>query len=117
MARKNQETQAIDRIVGERISILRITSGLSRQQLADEIDVTHQQLQKYEKGFNRVSCGRMAVIAKVLKQPISYFFDEEEYLPSHHARMAMEVSRNFMKIKNPMHQVVVNDLINVLANK
>ena len=117
MARKSEQTQAIDKIVGERISILRITNGLSRQQLADKIDVTHQQLQKYEKGTNRVSCGRMAVIAKALKQPISYFFDEEEYMPSSHQRMCIEVSRNFLKIKNPAHQVAVNNLINSLANK
>ena len=117
MARKNEETQAIDKIVGERICILRITSGFSRQQLADKIDVSFQQLAKYENGTNRVSCGRIAAIAKALKQPISYFFDEEEHVPNSHQRMCIEVSRNFLQIKNPTHQVAVNYLINSLANK
>ena len=117
MARKNEETRAIDKIVGERINMLRITNGLSRQQLAAKIDVTHQQLQKYEKGTNRVSCGRIAAIAKALKQPISYFFDEEGYVPTSHQRMCIEVSRNFLKIESYTHQTAVNNLINSLANK
>lgn len=117
MARHSELTRAIDKIVGERIHVLRISSGLSRQQLGDKIGVTHQQLQKYEKGTNRVSCGRMAVIANALKKPISYFFDEEDCgVLDHHQRMCIEVSRNFLKIKNPMHQIAINDLVNSLAN-
>ncbi len=117
MARKNELTQAIDKIVGARINVLRITSGLSRQQLSVKIDVTHQQLQKYENGTNRVSCGRIAAIAKALKRPISYFFEEEECAPNIHQRMCIEISRNSMKIKNPLHLIAVNNLINSLANK
>lgn len=117
MARKNEETQAVDKIVGERISILRITNGLSRQQLGAKIDVTHQQLAKYEKATNRVSPGRLVAIAKALKQPISYFFDEEENVPNSHQRMCIEVSRNFLKIENPDHQKAITILVNSLANK
>lgn len=118
MARKNEETQAIDKMVGERIGKLRITSGLSRQQLGGKIDVTHQQLAKYEKGTNRVSPGRLVAIAQALKKPISYFFDEREYTPlSSHERMCIEVSRNFLCIRNPMHQNAVHLLVRTLANK
>lgn len=117
MSRHNEITKQIDKMVGERIHILRVANGLSRQQLAYKIDVTHQQLQKYEKGSNRVSAGRLAMIARALQESISYFFDEEDCKPSVHQRMCIEVARNFLKIENPIHQVSVNNLISSLANK
>ena len=64
MARKVAEIDWIDKQIGAKIQELRLASGLSRQQLGDLIAVTHQQLQKYEKGTNRVSAGRLAVIAR-----------------------------------------------------
>lgn len=119
MARKNEFTERVDVIIGMKIHELRIAMGLSRQQLADKINVTHQQLQKYEKGTNRISAGRLAAIARALKKPISYFFDGIENnnysLPSQHQRMCIEVSRNFMKIKSPMHQNAINLLVRTLA--
>lgn len=117
MGRKSELTQAIDKIVGERIFILRITRGLSRRQLGDKIGVTHQQLAKYEKGTNRVSCGRIVEIAKALQESIFYFFEEEEFIPDVRRRLCIEASRNFLKIKNKRHQVAVSDLINSLANE
>jgi len=120
MARKSEYTERIDIIIGERIHELRISMGLSRQQLANKIDVTHQQLQKYEKGTNRISAGRLAAIAKALKKPVAFFFDsieeEQEELPSQHQRMCIEVSRNFLRIKNPMHQNAINLLVRTLAD-
>ena len=83
MARKNEITCKIDKIAGNKIEKLRLSMGLSRAQLGEKIDVTHQQLQKYERGSNRISFGRMCVIAKVLHKPLSYFCDEpESELPS-----------------------------------
>ena len=119
MARKNEFTERVDIIIGMKIHELRIAMGLSRQQLASLINVTHQQLQKYEKGTNRISAGRLAAIAKALKKPVSYFFDEIDNtgytLPTQHQRMCIEVSRNFMRIKSPMHQNAVNLLVRTLA--
>jgi putative toxin-antitoxin system antitoxin component (TIGR02293 family) len=60
--------------VGRRIRIQRLSSGLSQSSLADRLGVTFQQVQKYEKGVNRVDAGRLAKIAKVLGVPISTFF-------------------------------------------
>ena len=121
MARKTEFTVRVDAIIGMKIHELRISMGLSRQQLAPKIGVTHQQIMKYEQGTNRISCGRIASIAKALKKPVSYFFEDIEedceLLPTQHQRMCIEVSRNFLKIKNPMHQISVNNLINSLANK
>lgn len=119
MARKSEFTEKVDTVIGERIHELRISMGLSRQQLAAMIGVTHQQLQKYEKGTNRISAGRLAAIAKSLKKPVSFFFDDihenTEGLPSQHQRMCIEVSRNFLRIKNPMHQNAINLLVRSLS--
>jgi len=64
----------IDVAVGQRIRIQRLTAGLSQTELAEEIGVTFQQVQKYEKGVNRVGAGRLTKIAAVLGSPVSYFF-------------------------------------------
>ncbi len=119
MPRGNELTESVDLIIGMKIHELRIAMGLSRMQLAAKIDVTHQQLQKYEKGQNRITLGRMVEIAKALNKPISYFFDIIEGavqpLPSHHKRMCIEVSRNFLRIKNPQHQNAINLLVRSLG--
>jgi transcriptional regulator with XRE-family HTH domain len=119
MARKNEYTERVDKVIGERIHELRISMGLSRQQLASKIDVTHQQLQKYEKGTNRISAGRIASIAKALKKQVEFFFEdiheEQREFPTQHQRMCIEVSRNFLRIKNPKHQQAVNRLVMELA--
>lgn len=120
MARKSEFTERIDKIIGNKIRELRIGMGLSRQQLAEQIGVTHQQLQKYEKGTNRISAGRLVAISQALRKTVSFFFENidtggEEALPTQHQRMCIEVSRNFLKIKNPMHQNAINLLVRTLA--
>ena len=124
MARKIEFIDLIDKHIGTKIQELRLASGLSRQQLGEKIEVTHQQLQKYEKGTNRVSAGRLAVIAKFLNKPIQYFYDDLNNLVvdnsdiadfSNHQRMCIEVSRNFMKIKKPEHKDAINSLVKSLA--
>jgi transcriptional regulator with XRE-family HTH domain len=123
MVRKNDSIQKIDNFIGKKIYSLRLAKGLSRQQLADVIDVTHQQLQKYEKAINRISVGRLVFIAKALDRNIDYFFDGLEEAnnsqPVHtqHQRMCIEVSRNFMKIESTEEQQAINNLVKCLASK
>ena len=64
----------VDVEVGQRIRIQRLSQGLSQTSLADQLGVTFQQVQKYEKGVNRVGAGRLTRIAKVLGVPVSMFF-------------------------------------------
>jgi transcriptional regulator with XRE-family HTH domain len=64
----------VDVEVGQRIRIERLQSGLSQTSLAEQLGVTFQQVQKYEKGVNRVGAGRLTKIAKVLGVPVSTFF-------------------------------------------
>lgn len=120
MARKNDYIEEIDKFIGGKIYSLRLAKGLSRQQLAQVIGVTHQQLQKYEKGKNRISVGRLVLISKALEKNIAYFYEgidsssEAEELITQHQRMCIEVSRNFMKIESAEHQNAVNTLIKSL---
>jgi len=109
----------VDKSIGNKIYSLRLAKGLSRKQLAASINVTHQQLQKYEKGTNRISIGRLLLISKALNKNISYFYEalettNNEELVTQHQRMCIEVSRNFMKLKNPTHQEAINTLIKSL---
>lgn len=123
MARKNDYIQEVDKFIGGKIYSLRLAKGLSRQQLAEVIGVTHQQLQKYEKGSNRLSVGRLVLIAKALGRSVNYFYEgiessEAEEMVTQHQRMCIEVSRNFMKIENTDHQNAVNALIkSLIKNK
>ncbi len=121
MARKNDYIDIVDKYVGDKIFTLRLAQGLSRQQLSKIIGVTHQQLQKYEQGKNRISIGRLILIAKALGVEMSYFYEGLDAAPqkeqvTQHQRMCIEVSRNFMKIKDPEHQVAVNILIRTLCS-
>jgi transcriptional regulator with XRE-family HTH domain len=107
------------KFIGNKIYSLRLAKGLSRQQLSQVIGVTHQQLQKYEKGNNRISVGRLVLISKALDKNISYFYEgletgNKEATVTQHQRMCIEVSRNFMKIENTEHQNAVNTLIKSL---
>ncbi len=65
-----------DRIVGERIHALRKSKGISQTALGNALGVTFQQVQKYEKGTNRVGAGRLQEIARLFEVPVSAFFDE-----------------------------------------
>ncbi len=64
-----------DRYVGGRIRERRVMLGLTQRQMADMIGVSYQQTHKYERGINRISAGRLFEIARVLKVPVSYFFE------------------------------------------
>lgn len=123
MARRHTFIQIVDQHIGTVISDLRVVNGLSRLELANKIGVTHQQLHKYEKGSNRISAGRLALIAKALGKPVEFFYagldasKEIGEAPSKRQRMCLEVSRNFMKIQNPAHQYAVNTLIKSLIKE
>jgi transcriptional regulator with XRE-family HTH domain len=65
---------AVDKIVGRNIRVFRLAKGLSQTELADALGVTFQQVQKYEKGINRVGSGRLLKISAILGVKITDFF-------------------------------------------
>lgn len=70
------DANPIDVHVGKRIRVRRTILGMSQETLADALGITFQQVQKYEKGINRVSASRLYEIGQVLGTPTSFFYDE-----------------------------------------
>jgi len=66
----------IDMHVGARMRLRRTLMGMSQERLGDALGLTFQQVQKYERGVNRVSASRLYDLARVLDVPISFFFDD-----------------------------------------
>lgn len=69
------DAEAIDRHVGGQLRYRRCLAGLSQEQVALHLGVSFQQVQKYEKGKNRISAGRLAQAAALLGVPVQCFFD------------------------------------------
>jgi transcriptional regulator with XRE-family HTH domain len=88
MAKKQQQRKSSGRMaskghpnpvdvhVGGRIRMRRTLLGLSQGAIADNLGLTFQQVQKYERGVNRVSSSRLFDLCRILKVPVAYFFDE-----------------------------------------
>jgi transcriptional regulator with XRE-family HTH domain len=70
-----KSTREIDAEIGRRIRVAREKAQQSQSILGSRLGITFQQIQKYERGANRVSAGRLFDIAHVLQVPITYFFD------------------------------------------
>src|SRR2546430_10324016 len=66
-----KQPDSIDKLVGRNIRIQRLAKGLSQTELANQLGVTFQQVQKYEKGVNRVGAGRLTKIANALQVPVT----------------------------------------------
>lgn len=66
---------AVDRHVGSRIRLRRQLLNMSQEKLGEELGVTFQQVQKYERGTNRVGAGRLFILARVLDVRVSFFYD------------------------------------------
>jgi len=129
MSRSN----AVDAHVGRRIRLRRTLLGMSQEKLAEALGLTFQQVQKYEKGVNRVGASRLFDLARVLEVPIGYFFDDMPDAPtmgkpnpaSASASMAYEQSvkretldlvRAYYAIRNPQVRRRVYDLAKVLGD-
>lgn len=66
----------IDQHVGSRVRMRRMLLGLSQEKLGEKLGVTFQQVQKYEKGMNRIGASRLQSIAEILDVPPSFFFED-----------------------------------------
>jgi len=65
----------IDKYVGSRVRMRRLMVGMSQEKLGDALGLTFQQVQKYEKGSNRIGASRLQQIAHILQVPVSFFFE------------------------------------------
>ena len=67
----------VDQLVGGKIRALRIAQNRTLAELGSELGISHQQLQKYETGTNRLSAGMLSVVAEALRVPIADLFEDE----------------------------------------
>ncbi len=73
MGRVKNQIHPVDKHVGEKLRSQRMLSGMSQTELGDFVDLTFQQIQKYERGANRVSASRLYEFCKVFKVPFDFF--------------------------------------------
>jgi len=103
--------------------------GMSQEKLGDLLGLTFQQVQKYEKGINRIGAGRLFEIARILDVPIAFFYEgvsgdaqgfAEESAPVLEfvsSNEGLQLSLAFMKIKDPKVRKRVLDLVKSLAEE
>jgi transcriptional regulator with XRE-family HTH domain len=70
-----KEVNSIDKHVGTRLRMRRMMLGMSQTAIGDALGLTFQQVQKYEKGVNRIGAGRLHQLAGILDVPVTFFFD------------------------------------------
>ena len=75
LPRKKKASNAIDQHVGRRVRMRRIMLAMSQEKLGAELGLTFQQVQKYEKGTNRIAASRLQQISQILQVPVSFFFE------------------------------------------
>jgi transcriptional regulator with XRE-family HTH domain len=89
MSMATKSPTEIDKQIGVRVRMRRLTLDMPQEQLAAALGLTFQQVQKYEKGVNRIGAGRLQQIAEALQVPASFFFEDfakhgkKAVLPSH----------------------------------
>lgn len=78
MLMKTRQTNKIDLEVSKRLKQRRLELGLTQEQLANAVGVTFQQIQKYERGTNRISSSNLFALARILRTEITYFFESHD---------------------------------------
>jgi transcriptional regulator with XRE-family HTH domain len=123
----------IDQHVGGRVRIRRVLTGMSQEKLGEALGLTFQQVQKYEKGTNRIGASRLQQIASILGVAISFFF---EGLPADAGRIGthddgdtaqvieflsttegLQLNKAFARIKDPKVRRRVVDLVSTLSHE
>ncbi len=118
-----------DVYVGGKVRMRRKMLGMSQEKLGEQLGITFQQVQKYEKGANRIGASRLQAISQILEMPISYFFPQEtaaaggmgENAQSDYVSDFMmssegiELNRAFAQIKDPNLRRKVIDLVRTMA--
>ncbi len=118
--RRSPNEIEIDQHIGQRVRERRIVLGLSQTVLADGLGITFQQIQKYEKGRNRIAAGRLYGCAQLLKVPPAFFFEGLEGSDSGtpdatRSDEALELARAYYSIDDPAQRRRVRELVRALA--
>ena len=133
MTENKEKPNPIDIHVGSRIRLRRTMLGMSQEKLGESLGITFQQIQKYEKGTNRVGASRLQNISAILNVPVSFFFEDApgdqaggtpgmaeasssnyvvDFLSS---AEGLQLNRAFVKIADPKVRRRLVDLVKALA--
>jgi transcriptional regulator with XRE-family HTH domain len=127
-----KQANPIDGQVGNRLRLRRMMIGMSQERLGELLGLTFQQVQKYEKGVNRIGAGRLFEISRILGVPIQYFYesvveqssmapgfadrDSQPVLEFVSSGDGLQLSLAFMRIKDAKVRKRVLDLVKTLAD-
>jgi len=123
-----------DKHVGSRVRMRRMMLGMSQEKLGDALGLTFQQVQKYEKGTNRIGASRLQQIAHFLQVPVSFFFEGAPDLPAGPpgtmeaaspsyisdflaSSDGLALTKAFMRIKDPKLRRRIVDLVSQIAGE
>lgn len=121
MSRKTQSMQAIDQHVGHKIKWYRVQRGLSQYELAERLDISYQQLHKYENGSNSVSASRLSDICKILGITVDKIFDdigtknEQTDILHESNKEQLLLVKYLNRINDRKHRESLHQFINVLS--
>lgn len=115
------EIQLTDKVVSNNIKKRRMELGLTQHDLAEVIGVSTQQVQKYEKGINRISSGKLNNLAAFLKVPVNYFFQQDNEIISMpiddvKEKKVISFIKAFKNIKEPKLKNSIIEFIELIAN-
>jgi transcriptional regulator with XRE-family HTH domain len=124
----DRKANPVDIAVGRRIRLYRMNAKLSQTELGNHIGVTFQQVQKYEKGANRVGAGRLTQIAAILNVPITAFFKDVASGPKNFAKhdsvsellaapRAFKLLQAFSGIADLAVQAAILDLVEAIRRR
>ncbi|WP_350335822.1 helix-turn-helix domain-containing protein [Coralliovum pocilloporae] len=124
----------IDIHVGSRVRLRRMMLGMSQEKLGEHLGITFQQIQKYEKGTNRIGASRLQHIATVLGVPVAFFFEDAPGTPSEAAEgfsdsqsgsyvvdflsssEGLQLNKAFVKIKDAKTRRKVVELVQAISS-
>ena len=125
-----KQANPIDVQVGNRVRIRRMLIGMSQERLGDLLGLTFQQVQKYEKGVNRIGAGRLFEMSRILNVPVDFFYEGVSAAPLGTGEgngapvmefvssgEGLQLSLAFMKIKDAKVRKRVLDLVKSLAEE
>ncbi len=125
----------IDKHVGSRVRMRRMMLSMSQEKLGDALGLTFQQVQKYEKGTNRIGASRLQQIAHILQVPVSFFFEGAPHVPGTPGvgmseapspayvsdflatSDGLSLTKAFMRIKNSKLRRRIVDLVEQIAGE
>lgn len=106
-----KSTSEFDIKFGEKLEYNRVLKGLTRQQLAERLNITQQQLQKYEKGINRVSVSRANDICKILNIELDWLIESEPVIRNKNNKALTDIMRMANELTDPAKLTSLKKLV------